>query len=173
VPDVLADDLAVLLVGVNPSLASGWAGLHFAHPGNRLWTVLHQAGLTPRRLRPDETDALLASGVGITNLVDRATARASEVGPDELRAGRGRLERLVSRCRPRRVAVLGLQAFRAAFEAPRASTGRAERHVAGRPAWVLPNPSGLNAGWSTPRLVDAYRALRDEPDRGMPGWTGA
>jgi len=172
VPDIVADDLDLLLVGVNPSPWSGWAGLHFAHPTNRLWAVLHGAGLTPDHLGPDETAALLAAGIGITNLVDRATARAAEVRADELRAGRDRLARLVGARRPRRVAVLGLQAYRTAYAAPRAAAGRQETRVAGRPLWVLPNPSGLNAGWRSARLVEAYRALAAPAASGVAGTDG-
>src|SRR5215210_5160554 len=87
VPDLVADDLRVLFVGINPSNCSGAASLHFASPGNRFWPTLHRAGYTDRQLRPDERDELLKLGLGISNLVNRATARADQVGPAELRAG--------------------------------------------------------------------------------------
>src|SRR3954468_15486499 len=119
-PDLVAPDLRVLLVGINPSLWSGWSGRHFGRPSNRLWPTLHGAGFTPRRLRPEETDALLAAGIGITNLVARATARADELTPAEIRAGVPRLRRTVRRWHPRYVAVLGVTAYRTAFDRPRA-----------------------------------------------------
>jgi double-stranded uracil-DNA glycosylase len=160
VPDLVAEGLRVLLVGVNPSLWSGYSGYHFGNPGNRLWPVLHQAGLTPRRLRPGENAELLAAGIGVTNLVDRSTARADELDQEELRSGVARLESLVRRDQPETVAVLGLTAYRAAFGRPRAGVGRQPEPLAGRPLWLLPNPSGLNASWQLPRLVTAYAELR-------------
>jgi TDG/mug DNA glycosylase family protein len=159
VPDLVSASLKVLLVGVNPSLWSGWSGYHFANPSNRLWPVLHQAGLTPRRLHPSETGDLLAAGIGITNLVDRATARADELDAAELRAGIPRLIALTERWRPAHVAVLGLTAYRTAFARPRAKAGPQQETLGGRPLWLLPNPSGLNATWQLPRLVAAYAEL--------------
>jgi TDG/mug DNA glycosylase family protein len=74
-PDLAGPGIRVLLVGINPGLYTGWSGFHFGRPSNRLWTTLHEAGFTDRRLRPEESDALLAAGIGTTNLVARATAR--------------------------------------------------------------------------------------------------
>jgi TDG/mug DNA glycosylase family protein len=160
VPDLVGPDLRVLLVGINPSLWSGWAGLHFARPSNRLWPTLEQAGLTPRRLRPDETDALLAAGIGITNLVNRATARADELEPDEIRAGVPRLRALARRWHPPFVAVLGVTAYRIAFDRRRAAVGVQPELLEGVRLWVLPNPSGLNAHYQQPDLTAAYAELR-------------
>lgn len=92
-------------------------------PSNRLWTTLHEAGLTPRRLAPQDTAELLAAGIGITNLVARATARADELSDDEIRAGVGPLRALVRDWRPRAVAVLGVTAYRVAFARPKAVVG--------------------------------------------------
>src|SRR4051794_10005423 len=103
-PDLVAPGLRMLLVGINPSLFSGWSGHHFGRPSNRLWATLHEAALTPRRLRPEDTDELLAAGIGITNLVARATARADELSDDEIRAGVPGLRELARRWRPRAVA---------------------------------------------------------------------
>lgn len=161
IPDLIAPDLRLLLVGINPSLWSGWAGQHFARPGNRLWQTLHESGLTPRRLEPADTDELLATGIGITNLVARATARADELAPDEIRAGRSILEVTARRFRPLVVAVLGLSAYRTAFDAPKAAGGRQPQPIGGRVAWLLPNPSGLNANYQQPALNAAYAELRD------------
>lgn len=161
VPDLVGPDLRVLLVGINPSLWSGATGLHFANPSNRLWPVLALAGWTPRRLDPSETDTLLAAGIGITNLVARATARADELTDEEVRAGLPAVEALAERWAPDRVAFLGLGAFRVATGDRRAAVGPLPRTVGGRPAWLLPNPSGLNASWQLPRLVEAYQALRE------------
>ena len=161
VPDLVRPGLDVLLCGINPSLWSGAVGLHFANPSNRLWPALHLAGWTPRRLRPFETDALLAAGLGVTNLVPRATARADELTDDELREGLPRVAAVVDRVAPRWVAFLGLTSYRVATGERRAAVGPQERSVAGVPVWLLPNPSGLNASWQLPRLAEAYAALRD------------
>lgn len=159
VPDVVRPGLAVLLCGINPSLWSGAVGLHFATPGNRLWPALHASGWTDRRLRPDETDALLAAGCGVTNLVGRATARADELTDDELRAGLPRLTALAAEHAPRYVAFLGLTAYRTAT-GERAAVGPQDRVLGPSPVWLLPNPSGLNASWQLPRLAEAYAELR-------------
>jgi TDG/mug DNA glycosylase family protein len=159
-PDLVAPGLRVLLVGINPSLWSGWSGHHFGRPSNRLWTTLHDAGLTPRRLAPEDTGELLAGGIGITNLVARATARADELSDDEIRAGVPGLRALVRRWRPRAVAVLGVTAYRVAFARPKAVVGRQPETLEGSLLWVLPNPSGLNAHYQQPALTAEYAALR-------------
>ena len=178
VPDLVRPGLAVLLCGINPSLCSGAVGLHFASPSNRLWPTLHAAGWTSRRLLPHETDDILAAGLGITNLVARATARADEVTDDELRAGLAQLQALATRLRPRFVAVLGLSSYRIATGERRATVGLQCRTVGGSHAWLLPNPSGLNASWQLPRLAEAYGALREaaiasEARNGRSGSAGA
>jgi TDG/mug DNA glycosylase family protein len=160
VPDLIRPGLAVLLVGINPSLWSGAVGSHFANPSNRLWPTLHAAGWTQRRLLPHETEELLACGCGITNLVARATARADELTDDELRAGLPRLEDLAQEYAPRFVAFLGLSAYRVATGERHASVGLQGRIVGPSRVWLLPNPSGLNASWQLPRLAQAYGALR-------------
>lgn len=160
VPDLVAPDLAVLLCGINPSLWSGAVGHHFARPANRLWITLHLAGFTRRRLHPSETGELLAAGIGITNLVTRATARADELGPGELRAGTGPLLALVERERPQWVAFLGLSAYRTAYRRPRAAVGPQPEPLGPARVWLLPNPSGLNASYQQPALTEAYAQLR-------------
>ncbi len=166
-PDLVAPGLRVLLVGINPSLWSGWSGYHFGRPSNRLWTTLHEAGFTSRKLAPEDTAELLAAGIGISNLVARATARADELTDDEIRAGVPRLSALVRGVRPRAVAVLGVSAYRVAFARPKAAVGRQPETLDGAVLWVLPNPSGLNAHYQQPALTAAYAALRtaldDEP----------
>jgi TDG/mug DNA glycosylase family protein len=159
IPDLVAPDLRVLLVGINPSLWSGWAALHFGRPTNRLWVTLHEAGLTDRKLRPEETDALLAAGIGVTNLVNRSTARADELTDDEIRAGVPRLTATVERWHPRSVAVLGITAYRTAFRRRKAVIGPQPEDLAGVPLWVLPNPSGLNAHYQQPALSEEYAKL--------------
>jgi double-stranded uracil-DNA glycosylase len=162
IPDVMRPGLDVVFVGINPGLYSGATGHHFARPGNRFWPTLHRAGLTPRQLAPDETAELLRLGIGITNLVNRTTATAAEVSPDELRAGGRRLRVAVARYRPRAVAVLGVAAYRLAFDRPSAEIGRQPERLSGSELWLLPNPSGLNAHYQLPRLVDLYRQIRGD-----------
>ena len=164
VPDLLGANLRVLFVGINPSNCSGAVGLHFATPGNRFWPVLAGAGFTDRQLRPDETAELLRRRIGITNLVNRATANASLVTADELLAGAERLQRTVAERHPRSVAVLGISAYRTAFAEPTATMGRQPVDLERVPLWVLPNPSGLNAHYQLPQLVAAFAALRASLD---------
>ncbi|MGY1731127.1 G/U mismatch-specific DNA glycosylase [Geodermatophilus sp. SYSU D01045] len=159
-PDVVAPGLDVLFCGINPSLLSAERGHHFARPGNRFWPALHLAGLTPRRLAPEEDRDLPRYGLGVTNLADRPTRTAAELTAEELRAGVAALAGLVARCRPRVLAVLGLTAWRLATGAPRAGWGRQPVSVGGAETWVLPNPSGLNAHFQLPDLARLYAGLR-------------
>jgi double-stranded uracil-DNA glycosylase len=159
IPDLVGPGLRVLLVGINPSLWSGWSGFHFGRPSNRLWITLHQAGLTERKLHPEDTEALLAAGIGITNLVNRATARADELTDDEIRAGVPRLEETVRTWHPRTVAILGITAYRTAFRRPKAVIGPQPETLEGAALWVLPNPSGLNAHYQQPALSAEYARL--------------
>ena len=164
IPDVLpgaADPpLRVLFCGINPGLLSAATGHHFARPGNRFWPALHGAGFTPRRLLPAEQDELAGLGLGVTNLVARATSRADELSPDELRAGGERLRAVVARARPTWLAVVGVTAYRTAFAAPKAAVGPQEQGLGETRVWVLPNPSGLNAHWQLPAMVDEFARLR-------------
>lgn len=160
VPDVLAPNLNVLFVGINPGLYSGAVGHHFARPGNRFWKALHGAGFTDRVLSAFEEWELVPAGVGISNLVTRATATADELHSGELRRGAARLAVKVDRYHPRFVAFLGLTAYRTAFRRPGATVGRQEETMAGSRIWLLPNPSGLNAHYQVPDLVRAFAELR-------------
>jgi TDG/mug DNA glycosylase family protein len=161
VPDVAAEGLRVLFCGINPGLMSAATGHHFARPGNRFWPVLHSAGFTPRLLRPDEERELLSYGLGITNVVQRASARADELSAEEYREGGRALERKVSRLRPRWLAVVGVTAYRTAFGDRSARVGPQERRIGGTRVWVLPNPSGLNANYQLPDLVKLFRDVQD------------
>ena len=160
VPDVVRSRLKVLFCGINPGLYSGAVGHHFARPGNRFWKTLHRAGFTRRQLSPFEERELLQSGLGITNLVSRATAGAAELSERELRAGARRVGRIVRRFRPAVVAFLGVGAFRAAFGRPRATVGPQPERICGARVWVLPNPSGLNAHYQLPALAAEFGKLK-------------
>jgi double-stranded uracil-DNA glycosylase len=160
IPDVLGPGLRVLFCGINPSLYSGAVGHHFARPGNRFWPALHGAGFTDRQLSPFEDGRLPEYGLGCTNLVRRATARADEISPTELRDGGLRLREVVDRHRPRWVAVLGIGAYRQAVGGPGAGIGRQPARIGPARVWLLPNPSGLNAHYQMPDLVAAFGELR-------------
>jgi double-stranded uracil-DNA glycosylase len=159
-PDVLGPDPVVLFCGINPGLLSAATGHHFARPGNRFWPALHGAGFTPRLLRPAEQAELPRYGVALTNLVARATARADELTPAELRAGARRLEALVRKHSPRWVAIVGITAHRTAFTRPKAVIGRQPEQLGPARLWVLPNPSGLNAHYQLPALTQEFENLR-------------
>lgn len=168
-PDVLPGPgdppLRALFCGINPGLVSAATGHHFARPGNRFWPALHGAGFTPRLLKPAEQGELRALGMGLTNLVARATARADELTADELCAGGERLRALVERIRPAWLAVVGVTAYRTAFGVRRAAVGPQPGRIAASNVWVLPNPSGLNAHWQLPELVEEFARLRMRVER--------
>ena len=159
-PDVIAPGLRVLFCGINPGLYTAWAGHHFARPGNRFWPALHRSGFTPRQLRPDEQQQLLGLGLGVTNVVARATARADELSAEELLAGGEVLGRKVLALEPAWLAVVGVTAYRTAFAAPRAAVGPQDRRLGRTRVWVLPNPSGLNAHYTPGTLAEEFARLR-------------
>jgi TDG/mug DNA glycosylase family protein len=160
VPDVIAPGLTVLFCGINPGLYSAATGCHFARPGNRFWPALHRSGFTPRLLGPAEQERLLDLGIGITNLAERATAAAAELRPAELREGGERLLDKLRRYQPAWVACLGLGAYGTAFGRRRPEVGPAPPLVEGTRAWLLPNPSGLNAHYRPAELAAAFAKLR-------------
>ncbi len=160
IADVLAPNLNGVFVGINPGLYTAAIGCHFGRPGNRFWPTLYAAGFTDRLLTPFEQRDLLSSGWGITNLVARATAAASEVADAELVKGAAQLVRKMRRYRPRVVAVLGVTAYRAAFARPEAQLGLQTERLADAALWVLPNPSGLNAHYQLPELARLFAELR-------------
>ncbi len=160
VPDVTAPGLRVLFCGINPGLYSAATGHHFARPGNRFWPALHRSGFTGRQLHPSEEDQLPGLGLGITNIVARATARAEELSAGELVAGGKALGAKVRGLRSGWLAVIGVTAYRTAFAQPRATVGRQEITIGGAPVWVLPNPSGLNAHWNAAQLAEEFARLR-------------
>src|SRR5262245_36115083 len=145
VPDLIGRGLDVLFVGINPGLYSAAIGHHFGRPGNRFWPALYASGFTPRLVSPYDEHELLGWRLGITNIVNRASARADELTEQELLAGAAVLKKKVRRHAPRAVAILGVTAYRAAFARPRARLGRQPDPLAASTVWVLPNPSGLNA----------------------------
>ena len=164
--DVVAADLDVLFCGINPGLYTAAIGHHFGRPGNRFWKVLHLSGFTPREYSPFDERELLRHGLGVTNIVNYATARADELDDDALRRGSRRLARTVRRWRPRAVAVLGMDAYRVAFGRRRVGVGEQEERIGTTRVWVLPNTSGLQASYQLADLVKLFAALRREVARG-------
>ncbi|MFD6993774.1 G/U mismatch-specific DNA glycosylase [Streptomyces sp. NPDC059943] len=171
IPDVVAADLGVLFCGINPGLMSAATGHHFARPGNRFWPVLRLSGFTPRQLAPSEQCELLTYGLGITNVVARATARADELSDEEYREGGRRLVAKVERLRPRWLAVVGITAYRTAFGDRAAAIGPQPRTIGTTRLWALPNPSGLNAHWTAQTMAEEFGRLRVAA--GMPDRTQA
>jgi TDG/mug DNA glycosylase family protein len=164
VPDLVGPGVRLLFVGINPGLWTAATQTHFAHPGNRFYPALRRAGVIERDIDRGTgmTDAdradLVARGIGITNLVARATPRAAELTAAELRDGGARLQAFVAEHRPAVVAVAGVTAYRQAFGVPRAALGRQPTDLAGAELWIVPNPSGLNAHETIDSLAAAYRA---------------
>jgi double-stranded uracil-DNA glycosylase len=163
---VIAPGLRVLFCGINPGLYTAWTGHHFARPGNRFWPALHRSGFTPRQLHPSEQAELLDLGLGVTNVVERATATAAELTREELRDGGRRLEETAERYAPAYVALLGVTAYRAAFGEPRAGLGEQVRRLGRARLWVLPNPSGLNAHYTPAALAEVFGELRRAAEAG-------
>lgn len=164
VPDLLADDLRLLFVGINPGLWTAAVQTHFAHPVNRFYPALLRAGILTEPVDPSagmseqDRERFRARGLGITNLVRRASARASDLTAAELREGGERLRELVRARSPRVVAIAGITAYRQAFGNPKARLGRQDESFEGAELWVVPNPSGLNAHETVASLAEAYAA---------------
>lgn len=164
IPDLVAPGIRLLFVGINPGLWTAATMTPFAHPGNRFYPALAAAGIIPVApefadgLSNEEKKKLTDAGIGISNLVNRATVRADELAVNELRAGAARLEQKVAEWRPLVVAIVGITAYRQAFARPRARTGLQAEQIAGAELWVVPNPSGLNAHDTVGSLATAYAA---------------
>jgi double-stranded uracil-DNA glycosylase len=162
VPDLVGPGLRLLFVGINPGLWTAATQTPFAHPGNRFYPALAEAGIIPRLpsfaagLSEADRQAFLDAGIGISNLVKRATVRADELSRDELRAGADRLTRDVARWKPAVVAIVGLTAYRQGFGHSKARAGKQPEHLAESELWVVPNPSGLNAHDTIGSLAEAY-----------------
>jgi TDG/mug DNA glycosylase family protein len=163
VDDLIDDRVRLLFVGINPGLWTAAVNAHFARRGNRFWPALHAAGITPRLvdvsdgMSKADRELVLGLGIGITNIVPTASARAEELSREELRAGAAALEANVRRWKPKVVAVLGLTAYRQALARPKAAQGRQDDRYGGAELWVLPNPSGLNAHETVGSLATSYR----------------
>jgi TDG/mug DNA glycosylase family protein len=159
-PDHLAPNLRIVFCGINPGLYSAAVGHHFARPGNRFWPTLYKAGLTPNLFTGFDDGKLLENGLGITNIVARATAKAEELTTDELLAGAVKLRRKILRYRPRFLAIVGFGAYRVAFRQPKAIGGAQAKSIGDTHIWLLPNTSGLNANHLPAELARRFEELR-------------
>ena len=160
-PDIIAPNLRVLFCGINPGLYTAAVGHHFARPGNRFWPALYKSGFTDRLVSPFEERELLKSGIGISNVVPHATASAAELNREHFARGGRLLARKVKKYRPRIVAILGVGAYRHAFNQPKAQVGEQTERIHAARVWVLPNPSGLNANYQLSELVRLFAELRE------------
>lgn len=158
-PDVIAPNLDILFCGINPGLYTAAVQQHFGRPGNRFWPTLHRAGFTPRLFSPAEQRDLLKLRIGITNVVARATAAADELTREELIEGGRILARKVKRYAPRFLAIVGIGAYRTAFDRPKAKLGLQDETIGATKIWVLPNPSGLNANYQAAQLAELFAEL--------------
>lgn len=162
VPDLIGPDLKLLFVGINPGLWTAATQTHFAHPGNRFYPALQKAGVIDREIdrsegmSDEDRQYLIERGIGITNLVQRATAKASELSDEELREGADRVREVVREQSPAVVAIVGITAYRTAFERRSAEVGRQPEDIEGAELWAVPNPSGLNAHETVDSLADWY-----------------
>jgi double-stranded uracil-DNA glycosylase len=165
VDDLLGPHVRLLFVGINPGLWTAATNTHFCHPSNRFYPALREAGLidwsidTSTGMSPEEKERLERRGIGITNLVRRATVRASELGRTELREGAASLAAIVAEVKPVVAAVAGLTAYRTAFDRPRAVLGEQPEAIGDARLWVVPNPSGLNAHETIESLGQWYRRV--------------
>ena len=158
--DLIDYDLKVLFCGINPGIWSGATGFHFAKPGNRFWKTLHLAGFTDRILLPSEEHELLENGCGITSFCKRTTARADELSTEEIINGGKLLIKRVEKYKPKNLAVLGITAYRTAFQKPKAKIGLQDEKFGETNVWLLPNPSGLNAHYQLNDLAKLFGEVR-------------
>jgi TDG/mug DNA glycosylase family protein len=152
-----------MFVGINPGLRSAAIGHHFAGYSNRFWKLLFDSRLVQEPLGPTDDFSLPEWGLGLTNVVARATAGIDSLNARDYELGAARLRRLISRNRPKVLAILGVTAYRHIFQLPSAqpvSLGTQTHTLAGVPIFVLPNPSGRNAHYSYRTMLAAFRALR-------------
>ncbi len=157
--DLIDYNLKVLFCGINPGIWSGATGFHFAKPGNRFWKTLHLAGFTDRILHPSEEYELLERGYGITSFCKRTTARADELTAEEFVEGGKNLVGKIKKYKPKTLAVLGIGAYRTAFNQPKAKLGLQPEKIGSAKVWLLPNPSGLNAHYQLNDLAKLFTQI--------------
>ena len=159
-PDILAPGLRVVFCGLNPGVDAAAAGHHFLGRGNRFWPVLHLAGFTPHLVAPQDDASVLCFGLGLTAAVGRPTSRADQVGADEFAQAAAGLQHKLALLQPQWIAFLGKAAYAAMTGKCQLEWGEQPERFGGARVWILPNPSGLNRGYSKQQLVDAYAELQ-------------
>jgi G:T/U-mismatch repair DNA glycosylase len=168
VPDVVAPGLDVLFVGINPDPISGERRHHFANPRNSFWRLLHEAGFTPRQLDPSAETALLELGLGVTNLVSRVARSSSDLTPMDFSRGKRILVRKIARWRPRAVVLVGQTVWHALSRGATPASRLELPARDGTRVFVVPNPSGRNAGYSYSEMLRKWRGVARELDRSPP-----
>ena len=158
-PDILRPGLQVVFCGLNPGVDAAAAGHHFLGRGNRFWPVLHLAGFTPHQVAPQDDRSVLEFGLGLTAAVARPTQRADQVGAEEFAQGTAQLLHKLALAQPQWIAFLGKAAYAAMTGRRQVDWGEQPERFGGARVWILPNPSGLNRGYSKAQLVDAYAQL--------------
>lgn len=158
--DLIDYNLKVLFCGINPGIWSGATGFHFAKPGNRFWKALHLGGFSERLLHPSEEHELLENGYGITSFCKRTTATAAELTNAEIIEGGKLLVKKIKEFTPHFLAVLGIGAYRTAFNQPKAKLGLQDEKIGDTSIWLLPNPSGLNAHYQLNDLAKLFGELK-------------
>jgi len=161
-PDILAPGLDVIFCGINPGMRAAETGHHFMGRSNRFWKTMHLSGFTPTRIDPLNDRQILARRCGLTTVVERPTARADELLRDEFISSSTALREKIERLKPRYIAFLGKPAYQVISGNPKVIWGKQAELFGGAMVWLLPNPSGLNRGFSLDALVEAYQALRYE-----------
>jgi TDG/mug DNA glycosylase family protein len=160
-PDLLAPGLDVVFCGINPGMRAAASGHHFLGRSNRFWKTVHLSGFTPELIDPLNDRHILDHRCGLTTVVERPTARADEVLRDEFIRSAETLRRKMEQIRPKCLAFLGKPAYQAITGQPKVGWGKQPDSFGGAMVWLLPNPSGLNRGFSQDMLVQAYRELRE------------
>ena len=159
-PDILESGLSLVFCGINPGMQAASSGRHFAGKGNRFWKVVHLAGFTPELIRPEDDRTVLQYGCGLTTVVPRPTARANELSRSEIKALGAEFKKKIQKYAPRHIAFLGKMAFCALSGTRDIDWGLQPEPFGGARVWVLPNPSGLNRGFTLAALVSAYQEVR-------------
>ncbi|MBA4121983.1 MAG: G/U mismatch-specific DNA glycosylase [Acidobacteria bacterium] len=162
--DLIDYNLKILFCGINPGMWSGATGFHFAKPGNRFWKALYLGGFTTRLLHPSEEQELLENGYGITSFCKRTTTRADELSNEEIIEGGKNLVKKIKKFKPQNLAVLGIGAYRTAFQQPKAKLGLQNEKIGSANIWLLPNPSGLNAHYQINDLAKLFGEVRQSAE---------
>ncbi|ASW73509.1 formamidopyrimidine-DNA glycosylase [Chryseobacterium piperi] len=157
--DIIAKDLNVIFCGINPGLKSAGDGLHFSGRSNRFWKVLHQAGFTPHQIEPVNGSTILDFGYGLTTAVARATSRADELSKEEFDQSLETFKAKITEFKPQYIAFLGKAAYQAFSGKKQLVWGKQPEDFCGAKVWILPNPSGLNRGFTLDDLVSSYSEL--------------